>query len=52
MSTDEKTLAQNEIESLPEQFYATFDWLPVITPELYTHFEATISTDIPAIALW
>ena len=37
---------------MPEQFYTTLDWLPVITPELYVHFEAATSTEIPTIALW
>ena len=38
LSSDEKALAQNEIHCLPEQFHTTFDWLPVITLELYPHF--------------
>ena len=48
LSSDEHALAQHEIESLPEQFYTTFDWLLVISPELYTHFEAAASTEIPS----
>ena len=52
LSSDELALAQHEIESLPEQFYTTLDWLPVITPELYSHFEAATSTETPTIALW
>ena len=42
LTDSDRQKAQLEIESLPEQFYTTFDWLPVITPELYTYFEKTV----------
>ena len=37
---------------MPEQFYTTFHWLPVITPELYTHFESKIGPIRSDIVLW
>ena len=51
LTDNDRLKAQLEIESLPEQFYTSFDWLPVITPELYTYFEKTVP--VPhQIALW
>ena len=50
LSTDERWTALQEIYTMPEQFYTTFHWLPVITPELYIHFESTIGPS--RIALW
>ena len=52
LTAEEKALAQHEIRSLPEQFYTTHNWLPVITPALYTHFEAATLQHKPSIALW
>ena len=48
----DKHTALHEIYTMPEQFYTTFHWLPVITPELYTHFESTIGPIRSGIALW
>ena len=52
LTDDERALAQHEIKSLPEQFYTTHSWLPVITPSLYKHFEAATFQHKPSIALW
>ena len=49
LTTAEQHTALHEIFTMPEQFYTTFHWLPVITPELYTHFESKVN-EVPSVA--
>ena len=51
LTTAEQHTALHELFTMPEQFYTTFHWLPVITPELYTHFESKLDHSC-TIALW
>jgi hypothetical protein len=52
LSTEELTTARKEFRAIPEFFYTNHPHLPVITPDLYPHFEQA-TKDIPTeILLW
>ena len=44
LSSDELKVAKGEFKAIPELFYSTFSWLPVITPDNAKEFVKTMKT--------
>ena len=38
LSHEERSVAKKEFDAIPEFFYTTFSWLPVIRPDNYMNF--------------